>query len=37
MAQQNEELFVTSLVYDYLTKKDLSLAQIFQKKTSAVS
>lgn len=32
-----EEVGVAALVYDYLLKKDTSLAYIFQKKTKAVS
>lgn len=32
-----DEVGVAALVYDYLLKKDTSLAHIFQKKTKAVS
>jgi len=32
-----DETVVAALIYDYLLKKDTSLAQIFQKKTKAVS
>jgi hypothetical protein len=32
-----DESVVAALIYDYLQKKDTSLAQIFQKKTKAVS
>jgi hypothetical protein len=32
-----DESIVAALIYDYLLKKDTSLAQIFQKKTKAVS
>jgi hypothetical protein len=32
-----DENVVAALIYDYLLKKDTSLAQIFQKKTKAVS
>lgn len=32
-----EELFVSGLVYDYLLKKDASMAMVFQRKTKAVS
>lgn len=31
-----DELNVSALVYDYLLKKDASLAKVFQKKTKAV-
>lgn len=36
MALQNNKTQVTSLIYDFLRSVDVSLAQIFQKKTSAV-
>jgi hypothetical protein len=32
-----DETVVAALIYDYLLKKDTSLAQIFQKKTKAVN
>jgi hypothetical protein len=37
MAVQSNEVHVASLIYDFLSKKDVSLAQMFQKKTHAVS
>lgn len=33
----NSDACVASLIFDYLSKKDASLGQIFQKKTNAVS
>lgn len=32
-----DDLFICGLVYDYLEKKDQSLAKVFKKKTKAVS
>lgn len=32
-----DEKGIAALVYDFLLKKDASLAQVFQKKTKAVS
>lgn len=33
----SEEIGVSALIYDFLLKKDASLAKVFQKKTHAVS
>lgn len=37
MTSENIETFIAPLLYDYLTKKDANLAEIFKKKMQAVS